>query len=86
MYSEAAFRDLRDVHGSHVPASGSSRVGRPIKPKYDIVGPDDVAPKVPPALPAGVYVVDIDDGTADARAQNLLDVRNPPATVATPGG
>jgi hypothetical protein len=75
LYTETAFKKLRDVQGFYRPARVGSHVGPPIRPNYDIVGPDEIALKVPPGLAAGAYVVVIDDGRADVVSQNLLDVR-----------
>jgi hypothetical protein len=71
LYSDAALKELHDVHGFLRPMGGSPK---PIRPRYDIVGPDEIAVMIPPALAAGVYVVVIDDGTADVPSQNRLDV------------
>jgi hypothetical protein len=75
IYSQTALRELHDVRGFFTPKSGRSRVGLPVRARYyAIIGPDEISLTVPPTLPAGVYVVVIDDGKADVRAQNLLDV------------
>ncbi len=70
IYSESRFARLRFVHG--FPRAGSSP---PLQPKYDIVGPDEIRVTLPGSVAAGAYVVVLDDGSADVRAQNLLDVR-----------
>jgi hypothetical protein len=73
IYSRPGFRDLRDVDGQFLPRTGATV--RPLEPKYGVLGPNDVWMALPNSMRKGAYVVLVDDGTADVRAQNLLEVR-----------
>ncbi len=69
IYSESGFAMRHFVHGYPRPA------GTPLVPKYDIVGPNEIRVTLPASIAVGAYVVLVDDGAREVRAQNLLDVR-----------
>jgi hypothetical protein len=73
IYTRAGFGRLREVNGRLRPAGGGSGV-RPLAPKYAVLGPDDAWIALPDSMRRGAYVVLVDDGRGDVRAENLLEV------------
>jgi hypothetical protein len=70
IYGESSFDRLRFVDG--FPRAGSRP---PLQPRYEIEGPDEIRVMLPGSIAAGAYAILLDDGRADVRAQNLLDVK-----------
>jgi hypothetical protein len=73
IYSRASFAHLHDVNGYVTPVGGASVPA--IQPNYDVLGPNDLWIALPNSMKKGTYVVLVDDGKGDVRAQNLLRVR-----------
>ncbi len=68
IYSESGLARRHFEHGYPAPA------GTPLLPLYDIVGPDEIRVTLPASTASGAYVVLVDNGVRDVRAQNLLHV------------
>ncbi len=69
IYSESGLARRHFAHGYPQPA------GAPLVPRYEIEGPDEIRMTLPASTDLGAYVVLVNDGVRDVRAQNVLVVR-----------